>query len=180
MMLREAILDGARVSLTKKDGANGEFVLSIHLTEQELASILGSVVDVSRLTTKAQRAAKRAKEKAAKEQKEATARKLEESRLTGSMYAREVKELRYQGHTQTEAVREVAKRHSVVIQNVVHLMQYANGRNRQMRNERIYGLHEAGKTNGQISKQIGLSVVSVSNIINTIKRQKLGKKGGAR
>ncbi|MEQ8284435.1 hypothetical protein [Thalassospira sp.] len=171
--------EGGRISIERVAGAITEYVLSIHLTQQELAELLGAVVNVRSLTTQAQRAQKRITQKEEKARKEATDRQISESLELGRALVRDHDRHHARGMPYGEILRQLVRDYGVSQQRAVSLITFARKQDRQGRDSQIISLSKAGTSKAEIARKVGCSKSTVTNVIAVHERRQL-QLGGAK
>lgn len=179
MASKRVNFEGGRISIERVAGAVTEYVLSVHLSQQELAELLGSVVNVRTLTTQAQRAQKRAIQKEEKARKEATDNQISEFLELGRALVRDHDRHHARGMPYGEILRQLVRDYGVSQQRAISLITFARKQDRQERDSHITSLFKAGTSKAEIARQVGCSAQTVRNVLAVHKRRQL-QLGGAK
>ncbi|WP_147251911.1 hypothetical protein [Thalassospira profundimaris] len=179
MTSKQVNFTGGRISIKRDVGAVTEYVLSIHLTQVELAELLGSVVNVRTLTTQAQRAQKRAIQKEEKARKEATDKQISDFLELGRALVRDHDRHHALGMPYGKILRQLVRDYGVSQQRAVSLITFARKQDRQERDSQIINLFSEGISKAEIARNVGCSVPTVTNVIAVHERRQL-QLGGAK
>jgi len=172
-------LKGGFLSLERTPGVADEYAMTIHLTHTQLAELFGPVIDVKSLTLEAQRSRKKAQERAEKARKQAFEDQIAKTVSLGRQFDEATRAYVEDGLTDNEAVSLVAHEMFVTQDELRRCRLFARKHDRRERDDKIFKLYKAGKSNAQIAKKFDLHPVSVARLIGTLKRRK-AQEGGAK
>ncbi|MBV17508.1 MAG: hypothetical protein CMO05_08540 [Thalassospira sp.] len=172
-------LKGGFLSLERTSGVSDEYALTIHLSHTQLAELFGPVIDVKSLTLEAQRAKEKAQERAKKAREQAFDEQIARTISLGRQFENATRAYVEDGLTDIEAVALVAHEMFVTQDELRRCRQFARKHDRRERDEKIFKLYKAGKSNAAIAKKMELHPVSVARVISVLKRRK-EQSGGAK
>ena len=172
-------LAGGFLSLERTPGVSDEYALTIHLSHTQLAELFGPVIDIQSLTLEARQAKKRAIEAEERARKKVFDDRIAQSLELGRTFHSVTKAYVEDGHTDVEAIALVSHDMCVSQVEVRQLRTLARKHDQRARDEQVFKLYKAGKTNAQIGRKLDLHPVSVARIIANMKRRQ-SQLGGAK